>query len=360
MKSFSAITVAALVTVTPALAQEPTRFGAQSRLVQVPVTVTDAKGKLVDGLEAGDFILLDNGKPVERAAIDTIATGTAPIAIVIAVQSSGISSAVLAKVRKIGAMIQPLITGDRGCAAVVSFAYRVRWLTECTNDAAKVTNAFWMLRPGEEKSGRMLDAVKEGIERLTKRPGARRVLLLISESRDRGSEADLAATLKEAQEAAVTVYSATYSAFKTAWTAKPADTAPVYLPPHPEPPRADAGSPPGREQIAIQPTAQRVDILGGIDELARLSKPETTLLFAQATGGITLPFTRQKALEEAIEKLGAELHSQYVLSFAPEPSTAETYHRLEVRLARKGDYRVRARPGYWAAIRGENLPNLDQ
>ena len=199
----------------------------------------------------------------------------------------------------------------------------------------------------------MLDAVSEGIERLNRRPGSRRVLLLISESRDRGSEAEFEATLKAAQVSAITVYAATYSAFKTAMTAKPSDTAPVYLPPQRESPRADAGSPPGREHVPIPPASQRVDILGGLDELARLSQPQTTLLLAEATGGITLPFTRQKALEEAIEKLSAELHSQYVLSFAPAPSEDDSYHRLEVRVRRAGKYEVRARPGYWATATGE-------
>ncbi len=59
------------------------------------------------------------------------------------------------------------------------------------------------------------------------------------------------------------------------------------------------------------------------------------------------PFTKQKALEEAIQKLGAELHTQYVLSFVPEASTPG-YHALEVRLARPGEFRIRARPGYWS------------
>ena len=42
----------------------------------------------------------------------------------------------------------------------------------------------------------------------------------------------------------------------------------------------------------------------------------------------------------------AELHSQYVLSFVPQASEAG-YHTLEVRLARHGEFPVRARPGYW-------------
>jgi len=79
-------------------AQEP-RFGAQSRLVLVPTTVTDARGHTIDGLEATDFMLLDNRRP-QKLTVDTIGTGVAPIALVVAVQASGISKAVLDKVRK--------------------------------------------------------------------------------------------------------------------------------------------------------------------------------------------------------------------------------------------------------------------
>jgi hypothetical protein len=51
-------------------AQNP-RFGVQSRLVLVPVTVTDAKGRAVNGLEANDFVVLDNGRP-QKATVDTL------------------------------------------------------------------------------------------------------------------------------------------------------------------------------------------------------------------------------------------------------------------------------------------------
>jgi hypothetical protein len=35
-------------------------FSAESRVVLVPVTVTDEKGRIVDGLTVDDFRLLDN------------------------------------------------------------------------------------------------------------------------------------------------------------------------------------------------------------------------------------------------------------------------------------------------------------
>lgn len=328
------------------LAAQEYQFDAQPRLVLVPVTVTDAKGRAIDGLEASDFLILDNGRP-QRAVVDTFVTGVAPIALVIAVQSSGISTVVLAKVQKIGAMIQPLISGERGCAALVSFAERVRWHQDCTNNADALVAAFQQLEPGQDKTAHMLDAVHEAIERLRRRPNSRRVLLLISESRDRGSESSLDAVVMAAQRAGVSVYAATYSAFKTALIAKPSESAQPRYPQGLPPPSREPESPPGRERMPVPPPEQRVDILGGIGELARMGQTNTTQVLTSATGGVVLRFTRQKGLETAIEKLGAELHSQYVLSFTPE-TPAPGYHRLEVRLVRRSEFRIRARPGYWA------------
>jgi VWFA-related protein len=336
------------------LAAQNPQFDVQSRLVLVPVNVTDAKERTVDGLEPKDFVMLDNGRP-QSVTVDTMATGVAPIALVVAVQTSGISKAVLEKVHKIGAMIQPLVTGERGCAAVVSFSERIGWIQECTNSEEALARAFEQIRPGEAKSGRMLDAVDESIQRLRQHSNSRRVLLLISESRDRGSETTLDQVAMAAQTAGVTVYAATYSAFKTAFTSKSSATGEPQMPKVPKTPSEQTGTlsggPPhcgpfGCPDPPMPPPEQRVDILSGIGELVRLGKTNATQALAKGTGGVTFPFTRLKGLEEAIQKLGDELHSQYLLSFTPEDRTGG-YHTLEVRVA-GGDFRVRARPGYWS------------
>jgi VWFA-related protein len=344
---------AVILAVVLPLAAQDSRFDVRSRLVLVPVTVADTNGRPVDGLEAADFLLLDNRRE-RKVTVDTVATGVAPIALVIAIQSSGISTPVLEKVRKIGVMIQPLVTGERGCAGVVSFAEEVTWLQECTNNPDAIQRALRGLRPGEHKKAAMLDAVNAAIEHLRKRPNARRVLLLISESRDRGSQADLKTVTTAAQTADVTIYALTYSAFTTAFTSK----AQLSRQPHAKSPQTtpeqDAmhtsdGAPPSRSNISpkLVPENQSVDPFAVIGELARLGNVNTTMALAAATGGITFPFTRQKGLEDAVAKFGAELHSQYVLSFVPQDA-APGYHDLEVSLARAGRFRVRARPGYWA------------
>lgn len=274
-----------------AMAQDP-QFGVQSRLVLVPVTVTDAKGQTVDGLEPNDFTVLDNGRaqPVE---VDTIGTGVAPIALIVAIQASGISRAVLEKVHKIGAMIQPLVTGERGCAGVVAFSDRLIWLQECTHDDDALVRAFERIRPGAPKEARMLDAAHAAIERLSKQANSRRVLLLISESRDRGSETGVEPVAMEAQAAGVAVYAATYSAFRTAFTTKSSATAEPRLKQRPKKPSDETGTvtgappacgPHGCPGPPIPSTDQQVDILGGMGELLRLGKTNTSEVLMKSTG----------------------------------------------------------------------------
>ncbi len=319
-----------------ALAAQDANFDVQSRLVLVPVMVTDAKGHPVDGLESGSFVLLDNGRR-QKALVDTIGTGVAPVALMIAVQSSGISAPVLEKVRQISSMVQPLLTGARGCAGLVAFAERVEWLTECTHDSNQLDQAFAKLQPGEAKAARMLDAASQSIDRLQQRK-ARRVLLLISESRDRGSETGLDTLLLAAQKAGVTVYAATYSAFRTGFTQKSAQSSPRRR--GPATPNVTPGDP------NYVPLEGRADILGGLMELKRLGMVNTTQVLTEQTGGLTFPFTRQKGLENAIEKLSGELHTQYVLGFTPDLDTPG-YHQLAVKIDGRPEIQVRARPGYW-------------
>jgi VWFA-related protein len=343
------------------LAAQDSRFNVRSRLVLVPVTISDSNGRPVDGLEAADFRLLDN-RWERKITVDTIATGVAPIALVIAVQSAGISTPVLEKVRKIGVMIQPLVTGVRGCAGVLSFSDKVAWLQDCTNDADAIQRALYRLKPGEHKQAVMLDAVNAAIEHLAKRPNARRVLLLISESRDRGSETDLKAVTKAAQSADVSIYAFTYSVLKTAFTSK----APLTREPHDKSPQTTPeqdgmhtanGAPPSKYNTVspkLVPEGQSVDPFAILSEFGHMRNVNATQALAAATGGITFPFTSQQGLETAISRFGAELHSQYVLSFVPE-GAAPGYHNLQVSLVRTGRFHIRARPGYWSTERSSDI-----
>jgi VWFA-related protein len=302
------------------LAQEPT-IRTNVPLVLVPVTVTDSKGKPIDGLEQKDFVLSDDGVPQKDVLMDTSDTVLAPVALVVAIQSSGVSQPAIEKIRRVGSMISPLVAGERGQAAVISFDAEIRVLQEFTRDGDEIAGAFEEVKPRTIKNGRLIDAVIQGVQMLQTRPeNYRRLMLILSESRDRGSKAKTDKAVEAAQRAGVALYPMTYSAQKTAWTEKPSDA---------------AQPPPG------------VDYIGGLVELGRLTTPNLADIFARSTGGRHLSFSRLQGLEDAISRLGQEVHSQYLLSFVPVESKNKGYHRITVEVPSRTEAVIRARPGYW-------------
>jgi VWFA-related protein len=299
-----------------AFAQERS-FRTEARVVQVPVTVTDSVGRNIDGLKAPDFTVLDDGEP-QAIELDTFGTGMAQISLVIGIQASGISSPAMAKIRRIGSLIQPLVIGHRGEAAVLTFDNQIKWMQDFTSDADAIQACVKRLRTGSQTQSRMFDAVMEAAVRMKDRKG-RKVILLISESRDRGSESRLADTIETLEREGVEVFAAPYSAYGTAWIAKPEDL----------------------------PAPSAPNYISVFTELFRLGKTNDTRALTQATGGSEYPFLRERAIEKAVEQLGAEVHSQYILSFPPVIGK-KGMHQIEVSTPNRSDLHVRFRQAYWA------------
>lgn len=300
------------------LTGQETTFRATVPVVAVPVTVTDRSGRPVNGLGADDFVLLDDGTP-QRFAFDTADTIAAPLAVVIAVQANNTAPAALRKIQKVGSMIEPLITGERGRAAVVAFGAEVRVAQDFTNDAGDLTRAFRELKHQRGKQARMLDAVFEGVRMLAARPdGERRTVIVISESRDRGSETGGDEVVRAAQMAGVSMFGAAYSAFVTPFTTKASD---------------------------LPPSEGGMDLLGAIGELGRMGKKDTLEMLAASSGGRKVSFATLRGLEGVLTSLGEELHSQYILTYTS-PRKEAGFHRIRVEVPRV-DAVVRARAGYW-------------
>ncbi len=78
-----------------------------------------------------------------------------------------------------------------------------------------------------------------------------------------------------------------------------------------------------------------------------MAKTDLGDAFARYTGGRHLSVVRQKGLEQAIAQVGEELHTQYIVSFAPAGVTAGEFHRIEVSVRGRPELTARTRPGYW-------------
>jgi VWFA-related protein len=311
-----------------------TPFRVQTDVVQVPVSVKDSSGRNIDGLVAHDFTVLEDGFPLE-VALDAFGRGSAPISLVIAIQTSGLSTPTLQKLSRIGGMIQPLVIGLRGEAAVLTFDGEIAWRQDFTSDDIRIRQAVNNLKPGTAvKEARMLDAIAAVADRMKERKG-RRVLLLISESRDRGSETTFQQALESVMREGIEVFGAHYSAYATTWAANS-----KYLPDSSSPP-ITANDPSPRPDSA----PAGLDLLAIFAELPRLGQINMVQALTEATGGSDYPFVKERGVEAAIEKLGVEVHSQYILSF-PRQQNATGLHQIDVSVPNRRDFLIRWRRGY--------------
>jgi len=66
------------------------------------------------------------------------------------------------------------------------------------------------------------------------------------------------------------------------------------------------------------------------------------------TGGRHIATFGSRSLEKATDEIGAELHSQYWLTYELRGTDETGYHTIKVRVDRP-ELRVRSRPGYYIA-----------
>jgi VWFA-related protein len=316
--------------------------------IVAPALVRDPDGNLMSNLQPNQFHLYDNGRE-QDIHVDT---EYQPISLVIAVEASYRDDAILKQIHKVGSLIEPLVIGQGGEAAVIAFDHRVRTLQDFTSDPQKIKDAMSKITSGSSQAT-MVDAVDNAILMLRHRPkDRRRVILLISETRDQGSKARGRQTLIALQLSNITVYAVDISQLSRRLTEKP------------QPPRPDPISPEMRNlpMGANTPTAvanatgwgssaEFVPVLKEIyTDVKGIFIRNPVQVFTKGTGGDKFSFLSQRQLEDAISKIGAELHNQYIISYAPKPETLLEggYHELQITV----DYpraKVQTRPGYWLA-----------
>jgi len=320
------------------------------RNVLVPTTVFDPDGHgYVNGLTTSDFALLDNGKPQKINAEFT----QQPVSVVLAVQANADVEPLLPKLRRSGVLLQGLVTGVDGDAAVLAFDHRMQHLQDFTNDPNKLSDAMQKLTAGSS-SAALIDAVMEADHMLKQHDPQnvrRRVIVLISRNIDKGSESKLEEAIHRMQFDNVIVYPIDMSQLLTAVLKKPGYPRPPNggVPPEALPNIRGSGSGLSDTQVIQQEDGNWLNavppVLRSIHDLFKKSPAEA---FAYFTGGRVYSFARERALEDAITDIGKDLNSQYLLSYSPAKDTREEsgFHTIRVEVNRPG-LKIRTRPGYW-------------
>ena len=328
----------------------------QVALVNTPVTVRDGRGDMVHNLEAHDFQITDNGVAQQISHFDL---GGDPISMVVLLETSSRIAPLLPEMRKTGILFTETVMGPTGEDAVVGFNDSVDKLQDFTTNADLVENAFAHLRQGTSGS-KLYDAMAVGVEMLSGRPqatadkpGRRRVLMLLSEATDAGSDAKLGEVLRQAQLANVTIYSVGLSTTRAELQAKPKDTRPQITPPgtFPLPPQPGVPQTPTSEENRYGNIDLMAAAVWAVQHIHDQVKDHALEVAATATGGAHLSTFKDRSIEKAIDEIGGELHSQYTISYAPTGSSAAGYHEIKVHVVRNDakNLKVRARPGYFLA-----------
>ncbi len=305
--------------------------------IVVPVTVHDRDGNIVDSLQPREFHLTDNGR---EQNITTDVTFH-PISLCIALQRSASVDAIMPQVKRVGALLESFIIGDQGEGGAYWLSTPVFRLSRISRmEPGKISDAIKKIDAYGSTTSRLVDAMGEGVRMLGHRPkDRRRILLVISETRDYGSEGRMRDVLLDAQFAnVIDVYTLDMSRMIATVMNKP------YPGPGPMaglPPAAMQGAlPPG---VPATPTTMlqsgilpgtNADVVPLIIEVMRdvksifVDNPAEKM--TKATGGQEFSFYKQKGLEEAIAKIGSEIHRQYIITYSPSNKDEGGWHELRV------------------------------
>ncbi len=297
----------------------------QSQLVLVPTEVRTKKGDTIYGLQAPDFTIEADGVPQQVRLDDS--GNPIPLSLMVVVQCSRTAFREGPKIRGLATMVDAIVGGAPAKVGVIDFGTAPELLTGLTADAEKRDKAFAELQPCDDDGGdSIFDAVDYADQVLdhAHAPG-RRVILLVSETRDHGSEAKPAGTIESLNRSNTIVDAVAFS--------------------------------PGRD--AITEDVKTTDgAAGGIIGLALMAvqalRKNAPKEFARESGGEYINFSNEKGFDRSLNTLANRIHNGYQLSFVPHfpPGSAGAgagLHNLTVRAPKYPDAVLEHRESYWTA-----------
>lgn len=308
--------------------------------------MTDGEGEPVLDLQQKDFHVFDEGAD---QTIESLDLGGEPLSAVLVFETSSRIAPLLPAVQKSAIVFTQTVVGPSGEGAVLSYDDSVNRLLPFSMDDDKIEKTIAALKPGNS-GARLYDSLSTAVGLLRDRPAERRrAIIVVGEAADTGSEEKLGRVLREAQLSNIVIYSVGLSTVAAGLRSQPSQTGPG-----PATPPGTFGGPP-MPGTAQTPTSQQqyggnIDLLGlsewAVRNITAVVKDRPLELAATATGGTYQSVFRDSKIENAVDAIGGELNSQYMLSYRPTGSDAPGYHQIRVTVNRPG-VRVRTRPGYF-------------
>lgn len=271
-----------------------------SNLVSVPVSVTDSSGQPVRNLTVKDFRIDEAGRPQRIVSLGE--PGKTPVDLALLYDVSGSVRERFPFEQRAAADFLKMVLKPGDSVSVFSIGLKPKLLQGRTSDREKAAEAILRLEPTQEATA-FFDTVVEAAHYLAghANPGARRVLMVISDGEDNNSEHyKLDAARAELQRSDCVFYSINPSG-------------------------------PAIRLNVISLRGQQ-----GMEDLAA------------ETGGAFLP-AQPGDLAGVLRQIAAELQAQYLLGFYPSDVRSDgVYRRIAVQVPTHPELRVRARLGYYA------------
>lgn len=294
-----------------------------SVLVASPVTVRRDTGDYLQNLNASHFQILDNGVP-QKVSVDV--TAHDPIALTVLLQTGSSGSSYFSSYTHLPELLQKLTGESVQELMLVTFDSRPEQIWHFPTRLTGLSSAMTHPNAGDEGAA-ILDAVNETLNQIQAEPGHfRRIVLLISQARDSGSDIMPEEFFHNLARTNATVYSLTFpEAKKSSFRSK--------------------RSLPARQRSSETHTTRRTSHqLGRVVELLqRNTAPETATL----SGGLVFKFRNEEELSKQIAAIAADLANRYLLTFRP-AATDTGLHTLEVRVTPPEKHlQIFARSLYW-------------
>jgi VWFA-related protein len=313
----------------PASQIVPPTIRVNTNVVLVPTLVEDRSGQPVYGLKPSDFTLLDNDVK-QNVHVDE-EMDTDPVSLVVCIQRSRDATLEFDKFARLGPLLQLFTGGNQGEVALVVFDSKPVYLEGFQQDTSYIERDLQQLPEGDGGAA-ILDAVSYSINLLEQRPpDHRRVLLLISETRDHGSRH---VTIPQLVERIGTTNTLVFGVSFSPSKAEVMDWA-----------KGHSGG--GSDINLLGPVLMAMNAM-------RRNAPKT---LAEMSGGEYEPFAREKAFEARIDEAATHARNRYMLSFYPSNPTPGL-HTLEVKLTQDYSARIVARASYWAVNDAAGQPAL--
>jgi VWFA-related protein len=315
------------LTAASAIAQEERTFSSQSNLVRVPTLVLDQNGAAVLGLSLADFIVEDDG--IAQTAHMDEGSESEPVSIMIAIQCGRGAKREYGRMKGLSSMLDPLLSNPQNEAAILFFDSKLNLARNFVSNAEGVENDLQKL-PSGDGGAAILDAVAYSAKLLGQRPGDhKRVLLLISETRDHGSQfTKLDEVLKAVDGNEVSVYALPFSPYVS----------------------QQLDDLRGSNRDEWKPD---IDILARLEEIRQLMRKNIPQAIAHLTGGEYKRFSTQSAFENHLIDFANHLHSRYELSFEPNhPHPGLHQVRVQMRDP-SNDRTLICRTTYWVSSGGK-------